>query len=100
MHELEEELRAKVALLPGCARAAAAAGDPRLKFAWIGAVVRLMNASAATGSVIAALERAPPRAAGLLPPVSLRAPKLSPLPNAEGGPPSPIFCKTTSGGFG
>jgi hypothetical protein len=62
-HALDEALRQQSALLQACAHRAAAASDPRLKSAWIDAVLRLMDASAATGSVIADLRWAPAGAA-------------------------------------
>src|SRR5690242_13940086 len=99
MRALEEQLRAQVALVEACARAATAARDPRLKSAWIGAMVRVMNTSAATGSVLADLKWVPTDAALFALPVRLRLPKLPPLPNMEGGPPPPHFRKTTSEGF-
>jgi hypothetical protein len=39
MRVLEDELQAQVMLLHTCAGAAVAARDPRLKSAWIGAIV-------------------------------------------------------------
>jgi hypothetical protein len=98
LHRLEGGLRAQVTLLQACARAAAAARDPRVKSAWIGAVVRLMSASAVTGSMIATIRWAPADSGVSALPVRPGAPKLPPLPNLE-GPPPPNFYKTTSGGF-
>jgi hypothetical protein len=88
--QLEEQLRAQSELVQACARRAAAAGDPRLRSAWIDTVARLMNASAATGSVLAALKWAPQSALPALP-VPLRLPKLPALPYMEGRPPFPHF---------
>ena len=94
MHALEHQLRAQAKHLQACAQRAA--GDPRLKSAWIEAVVRLMDASAATGSAIADLKWSP---RDPVIPVRLRLPDLPALPNAEGGPPPPQIRKTTSGHF-
>src|SRR4051812_35773519 len=91
LHTLEEELRRQVALVHACARAAAAADDPRLKSACIGAVVCLMNASAATGSMIANVRWVSADGGLSALPLRLRVPRLPPLPKEEGGPPSPRF---------
>ncbi len=99
MRALEEALRAQSALVEACARRAVASRDPRLCSAWIGAVVRLMDASAATGSAIADIRWAPAGATLFQLPVRLRLPGLPPLPEGEGGSPPPDFRKTTSGGF-
>src|SRR5690242_5854710 len=96
---LEAQLRAQVALVEACARRAAAAGDPGLKSAWVSMLVRVMNASAATGSVLADVRWAPPSCSLADLPIRLRLPQLPPLPDMEGGPPPPRFRKTTSGGF-
>jgi hypothetical protein len=86
-------------LVHACARAAAAADDPRLKSACIGAVVCLMNASAATGSMIANVRWVSADGGLSALPLRLRVPRLPPLPKEEGGPHPPAFCKTTSGRF-
>ncbi|HEY1637828.1 MAG TPA: hypothetical protein VGF62_04830, partial [Rhizomicrobium sp.] len=100
-HALDEELRVQSELVQACARHAAAARDPRLKSAWIDVLVRLMDASAAIGSVIADMRRAPAGAALLSLAVRLRLPKLPSLPDVEQGtpPPPPDLRKTTAGGF-
>src|SRR4051812_42061756 len=99
-HALDEELRVQSELVQACARRAAAARDPRLKSAWIDAVVHLMDASATIGSVIADVRRAPADAALFSLPVCLRLPKLPLLPNTEEPlPPPPTIRKTTAGGF-
>src|SRR3954471_15785034 len=95
MLALKEELRAQVALVQACSRRAVAVSDPRLKSAWIAAVVRLMDAAAATGSAIPDCKWAPPRIALLDFPLAMRPPTLPPLPNVEGEPLPPKFCKTT-----
>src|SRR4051794_26765111 len=96
---LEKQLRAQAELLEACGRRIAAAPDPRLKSAWLGAVVRLMNASAATGSAIAYIRWAP--ADRPWPPhATLHLPKLPQLPEiGEGSPPPAQIRKTTSRGF-
>jgi hypothetical protein len=86
---LEEVLRGQSGLVEACARRAVAARDPRLKSAWIGAVVRLMDASAVTGSAIAAIQWAPTDAVLFQLPICLCLPNLPPLPEGKGGTPSP-----------
>jgi hypothetical protein len=96
--DLERQLRAQVALVEACGRRIAAARDPRLKVAWIDAVARLMNASAATGSAMADIRWAPADAALFLLRGGLGLPKLPQLPDIEDGTPPPRkFHKTTSG---
>ncbi|HSC19793.1 MAG TPA: hypothetical protein VLC74_12865, partial [Rhizomicrobium sp.] len=91
---LEAQLRGQVALLDACVARIAAARDPQLKSAWISAVVRLMNASAATGSAMADIKWAPASTAFMLP-IGLCLPPLPRLPEEGEGPPAE-FCKTTS----
>jgi hypothetical protein len=99
MHALEKQLRAQSDHVRACGQCVLAAHDPRLKSAWIDAIVRLMDASAATGSVIADLKWAP-RTTLLNVPLRLHLPPLPPLPDLEEAPPPPPqIRKTTSGGF-
>jgi hypothetical protein len=87
---LEEHLRTQLRLAKDCRARALAAGDARLRSAWLGHFVRVSRAMAATGSAIAQVRHAGGAAAMFdLPTVHLPAlPRLM-EPEPERGTPPP-----------
>jgi hypothetical protein len=90
---LEEHLWAQSQLNDGILKRAGAAGDPRLRCAWIRQFTRILHAMAMTGSAMAQLKWAP--AADTLVLSALRLPALPLLPK-EADPPLSKNLKTTS----
>ena len=86
---LEKELRAQGGAAGGVRPAHCRRPRSALKSAWIDAVVRLMNASAVTGSAMADVKWAPPGAPVPALAAGLCLPKLPPLPEIGEGAPTP-----------
>lgn len=93
INRLEDELRAQAALVEACGRRIAATHDPRLKSTWVDVFVRLMNASAATGSAVADIWWAPDCSAL---PALAALPKLPRLPEMGDAPPPPAVFRKAS----
>jgi hypothetical protein len=91
---VEAQARGQLALQKALVRHVWAERDPKLCLAWVGLVLELNESIAATLDLLPALKSAPRHTAlPGFPPLSL--PEIPSPPHREGGPPPPIFRKTT-----